>query len=128
VDCAQTSNSTRTLTSTCTASRSVFSGHRCHLIHLSTDWVYEGSDSLVVESSPRVSGFGMYGRSKRTAEEVIQKETPGGAFTILRSALMYGPPSPLTGKHSFLKVTNTHWRSGLTDVKSVCQQELTLLS
>lgn len=80
--------------------------HRVHIIHFSTDWAYDGADAHSVETNPNTHGFGVYGQTKLGGEQAIQSIQPskGVTWTILRSALMYGAPSPLTGKHSFLKV------------------------
>lgn len=53
------------------------------------------------------TGFGAYGCSKREGERVVQQGAPEQSFTILRSALMYGAPSPFTDKHCFFKVRRT---------------------
>lgn len=74
----------------------------CHLIHVSTDWVYDGNLALSTESSGEQEGFGAYGKSKRAGEKHIES-TPGLSYTILRSALIYGPPSPYSSKHSFIQ-------------------------
>ncbi len=88
-------------------------------VHLSTDWVYDGCASLVAESQQEhTTGFGVYGQSKLKAEESMieylklqetkastHKEQTYLQLVILRSALMYGKPSPFIGKHSFLKVS-----------------------
>jgi dTDP-4-dehydrorhamnose reductase len=59
------------------------------IIHLSTDYVFDGSkDGPYVESDP-VAPLGVYGRTKLSGEEAVAKAT--GNHAILRTAWVYSP-------------------------------------
>ena len=62
-----------------------------HLIYASTDLVFDGTRGNYSEEDI-TNPISFYARTKRVAEEVVQ----GGAsnHTIIRFALLYGPPSP----------------------------------
>lgn len=65
-------------------------GH-VYLIHISTDLVFDGTKGYYTEEDlPNPISF--YGRTKRIAEEVVQRYTT--QHTIIRCALLFGPPSP----------------------------------
>lgn len=80
--------------------------HQCGLIYISSDWVYDGTESQYNEHN-QAKGFGVYGKSKVAAEQKIVELCTKASYTnyiILRSALMYGASSPLNrNKHSVLK-------------------------
>ena len=59
------------------------------VIHISTDYVFDGSQpGARVESDP-VAPIGVYGRTKAEGEERVRAENP--AHLILRTAWVYGP-------------------------------------
>ncbi len=58
-----------------------------HLVHLSTDFIFDGEDGPYDEEA-RPNPISYYGRSKLTAEEIIQKSEVRAA--ILRTVLVYG--------------------------------------
>lgn len=63
------------------------STYSCHLTHLSTDFIFDGSKGpLTEEEEPRPVSF--YGESKLRAEQLIQASTVPHA--ILRTVLVYG--------------------------------------
>ena len=109
---------------------------RTHMVHFSTDWVYDSSGSLKAVSDVQ-RGSGVYGATKLAAEEALTSESSAWArdhrrYTILRSSIIYGPPSPITGKHSFLKVgqrpradaargvKHLSWRLGADPARFLC--------
>jgi dTDP-4-dehydrorhamnose reductase len=60
-----------------------------HLVHVSTDYVFDGNHGPYLESdvaNPR----GVYAKTKRMGEEAV--ETLGGSFAIARTAVVYGWP------------------------------------
>eukprot|EP00730_Choanoeca_flexa_P003321 TRINITY_DN11361_c0_g4_i1.p1 TRINITY_DN11361_c0_g4~~TRINITY_DN11361_c0_g4_i1.p1 ORF type:complete len:385 (+),score=57.11 TRINITY_DN11361_c0_g4_i1:203-1357(+) len=67
--------------------------HQAKMVVISTDWVYDGSQPMSHESSPLATGFGVYGKSKLAAEQRLAALLPDNHL-VLRSALIYGPPSP----------------------------------
>lgn len=62
-------------------------------IFFSTDWVYEGNDNINYTEVHRSPGFGVYGKSKTLAEQKLSSIL-GEHALILRTALVYGSPSP----------------------------------
>lgn len=71
--------------------------HECALVHISSDWVYDGTESQYNEHM-QANGFGVYGKSKLAAENIIVELCTKYNYTqyvILRSALIYGCRSPL---------------------------------
>lgn len=63
------------------------------LIHMSTDYVFDGSaTSPYPEDSPR-HPLGAYARTKAAAEELVLEAYPAGTI-ILRSAWLYGEHGP----------------------------------
>jgi dTDP-4-dehydrorhamnose reductase len=70
----------RYLTEACAA-------HQIHLVHLSTDFIFDGSEGpLREEAEP--NPISHYGRSKLQAEQIIQESRISAA--ILRTVLVYG--------------------------------------
>jgi dTDP-4-dehydrorhamnose reductase len=128
--------------------------HNIFIVHMSTDWVYDGSKkfsveidvpSNVIHTSDEVSfqcglvsntnvstspsggsndeskatsrsyGFSVYGNSKWKAEQLFfqaQYDSNFSQFCILRSALIYGPASPFSGKPCFLDFMVTSLKKG----------------
>lgn len=70
--------------------------HRLPFIHVSTDYVFDGSkDSAYTEDDP-VSPLGVYGVSKEAGERAVREACP--AHVILRTAWVYSPFG-----HNFVK-------------------------
>lgn len=63
------------------------------LIHLSTDQVYSGSDTMSAESTHAARPVNAYGRSKAEAEASLAAEYPG-RHVALRSSIITGPRPP----------------------------------
>jgi dTDP-4-dehydrorhamnose reductase len=62
-----------------------------YLVHASTDLVFDGERTGYTEND-RPNPVSYYARTKRVAEEVVSSFAP--PHTIVRFALLYGPPSP----------------------------------
>ncbi len=58
------------------------------VIHISTDYVFDGSGKAPYTEDAPLSPIGVYGKTKAAGEEAIQAETD--AFYILRTAWLYG--------------------------------------
>lgn len=59
------------------------------VIHLSTDYVFDGSKTAAYVETDPVSPIGAYGRSKLAGEQAVAAATPNHA--ILRTAWVYSP-------------------------------------
>jgi dTDP-4-dehydrorhamnose reductase len=76
------------------------------VVHMSSDWVYDGCDAMVEEDShpaTKLHGYAAYGQSKLAAERVYFERTPEllPRTVILRSALLLGPPLAYFQKGTF---------------------------
>jgi dTDP-4-dehydrorhamnose reductase len=58
------------------------------LIHISTDYVFDGSKSGAYQESDPVAPLGVYGRSKLAGEEAIRRHLP--QHVIVRTSWVYG--------------------------------------
>jgi dTDP-4-dehydrorhamnose reductase len=70
-----------TLARTCAA-------HGCPLIHISTDYVFDGTERGAYRESDAIAPLGVYGRSKAAGEAAVRRA--GGRHIILRSSWLYG--------------------------------------
>jgi dTDP-4-dehydrorhamnose reductase len=60
----------------------------CPLIHVSTDYVFDGSKNGAYQESDPVAPLGVYGRSKLAGEEAIRRHLP--QHVIVRTSWVYG--------------------------------------
>ncbi len=82
------------------------------LIHLSTDYVFDGSKTAPYVETDPVAPIGAYGRSKLLGERAVAEATPNHA--ILRTAWVYSP----FGKNflkTMLRVAQTHESLNVVD-------------
>ena len=61
--------------------------HSCRLIHISTDYVFDGNSSNPLQEDDRTSPINVYGESKLRGEELAQSEDPD--VLIIRTAWVY---------------------------------------
>ena len=59
----------------------------CFLIHISTDYVFDGAGSTAFAPGHHTCPLGAYGRSKRTGEQGVM--AAGGHYVILRTAWVF---------------------------------------
>ena len=69
--------------------------HKCRLIHLSTDFVFDGTSTCPYTETDATNPMNYYGKTKRWGEEVI--EQTGIDYAIVRVEVVYGKPLP--GQH-----------------------------
>ena len=60
----------------------------CPLIHISTDYVFDGSASSPISEDSPIKPIGVYGETKAAGEKAVSSETED--FYILRTAWLYG--------------------------------------
>lgn len=60
----------------------------CPLIHISTDYVFDGSASSPISEDTPIKPIGVYGETKAAGEKAVSSETED--FYILRTAWLYG--------------------------------------
>ena len=94
--------------------------HSVHLIHLSTDFIFDGTFGPLEETAVP-NPLSHYGRSKLASEEIVQKMA--SPWTILRTVLVYGVVPDLSRSNIVLwvkksledgktiKVVNDQWRT-----------------
>lgn len=70
--------------------------HDCRMIHISTDYVFDGQHTTPYTESDRVNPISEYGRSKRAGEMLMLDMQPDGI--ILRTSGLYSPRG-----HNFVK-------------------------
>ncbi len=61
---------------------------RCHLIQISTDYVFDGKTTAAYDELSRPNPISYYGRSKLAAENAVKES--GISATILRTQVLYG--------------------------------------
>jgi dTDP-4-dehydrorhamnose reductase len=64
-------------------------GSGIRLVHISTDYVFDGAAAQPYPEDHPVSGLGEYGRSKAAGEQAIRRS--GADAVVLRTAWLYGP-------------------------------------
>ena len=67
------------------------------LVHISTDFVFDGRQSTPYAPQDPVAPLGVYGQSKWEGEQAVRAQA-GDAATILRTAWVYGPSG-----HNFVR-------------------------
>ncbi|MDY2844496.1 MAG: dTDP-4-dehydrorhamnose reductase [Treponema sp.] len=75
------------------------------LIHISTDYVFDGTASSPLTEDLPISPIGVYGKTKAGGEKAVQEET--SEYYILRTAWLYG----WDGKnfvYTMIRAMNTH--------------------
>lgn len=77
------------------------------LVHISTDFVFDGLKGSAYVESDETSPLGVYGRSKRDGEEYVLHADPRAM--VVRTSWLYGP----NGK-SFPKTLINAWEAGKT--------------
>lgn len=60
---------------------------KCHLIHISTDFIFDGAQSLPYTENDTPNPIGWYGQTKYLAEELVKKYCP--SWSIVRTSFPY---------------------------------------
>lgn len=63
-----------------------------HLIHVSTDYVFDGQSSRPYRPDDPTNPINVYGESKLAGENVLQDALPAEQWLIMRTAWVYGLP------------------------------------
>ena len=66
--------------------------HSCRLIHLSTDFVFDGTSSIAYTETDTPNPVNYYGKTKQWSEEVIGQLCTD--YAIVRVEVVYGKPLP----------------------------------
>ena len=66
--------------------------HSCRLIHLSTDFVFDGTSSIAYTETDAPNPVNYYGKTKQWSEEVIGQLCTD--YAIVRVEVVYGKPLP----------------------------------
>ena len=66
--------------------------HSCRLIHLSTDFVFDGTSSIAYTETDAPNPVNYYGKTKQWSEEVIGQLCTD--YAIVRVEVVYGKPVP----------------------------------
>lgn len=69
---------------------------KCHLIHISTDFVFDGNNSRPYKEEDSIHPISIYGMSKWKGEEAIK--VSGCDYTIIRTSWLYS-----SFGHNFVK-------------------------
>jgi dTDP-4-dehydrorhamnose reductase len=83
------------------------------LVHVSTDYVFNGSATAPYREDTAVDPISAYGRTKAAGEQFVLEENPAGSY-IVRTAWLYGAHGPnfaktmlrLAGSHETVSVVN----------------------
>jgi dTDP-4-dehydrorhamnose reductase len=78
---------------------------RCYLIHLSTDYVFDGRKAGAYEEGDAPSPLNVYGESKLAGEREVQRS--GARHLIVRTAWLYGH-----GGRNFVEFVLGAWADG----------------
>jgi dTDP-4-dehydrorhamnose reductase len=62
-----------------------------HLLQVSTDFVFNGTQSHPYHPDQSVDPINVYGATKAEGERLVQKALPATSFCILRTSWVYGP-------------------------------------
>jgi len=89
--------------------------HNLKLIHVSTDYVFDGTSHTPLKEDDSINPQGVYAKSKLAGEEAIVNINPEGAV-IIRTSWIYSS----TG-HNFVK-TMLHLGSQRDEINVVCDQ------
>jgi dTDP-4-dehydrorhamnose reductase len=79
--------------------------HAIHLVHVSTDFIFDGSHGPLDENEPP-HPVNYYGESKLAAEQYIQQHATSG-WAILRTVLVYGITNDMSRSNIVLWVKNS---------------------
>lgn len=74
--------------------------NNCHLIHISTDYVFDGMKNTPYEETDITNPINFYGLTKKTGEDHII--ATNCKYTIIRTSWLYGP----FGKNFFKTILN----------------------
>jgi dTDP-4-dehydrorhamnose reductase len=67
--------------------------HDAMLVHYSTDYVFDGTQTRPLQPGDPLGPLGAYGKSKLLGEQLLQENAPE-RWLILRTAWLYGPGGP----------------------------------
>jgi dTDP-4-dehydrorhamnose reductase len=99
---------------------SIAAEYNIHLVHLSTDFIFDGTKELLSEEE-KPNPLSYYGHSKLKGEQIIQKICK--SYAILRTVLVYGVVADMSRSNIVLwavnslkagkniKVVNDQWRT-----------------
>ena len=83
--------------------------HACRLIHLSTDFVFDGTSSIAYTETDTPNPVNYYGKTKQWSEEVIEQLCTD--YAIARVEVVYGLPYPK--QHgNIVHLVKTHLENG----------------
>ena len=79
--------------------------HRCFFLHLSTDFIFDGTEGPLDEESGNKQPVNYYGLSKLKSEQIVQAATC--SWAIARTVLVYGVNSDMSRSNIILWVKNS---------------------